>query len=347
MASIENHRNLFRVIWRDRGEKQFRSFETREQAEKFKEEIERHTYRRSISERIDRSQEKLSDICQTYINALNIAPITRTSYQRSIFLPFITHFEGRTITSLTSLDVQAYIGDRRTKVMASTLGKEYSILKKFFRWATTHFLLPVNPVELIRVRRIRKSPGVCLSYEQMKKVFDSVTPYQRTKLLLARDAGLRAKNIGLLKRSSIDFERNTLTFNVLKKGEDDPRDSETRTIPMTRRLSGALSQFQDGDPSALLFTFKAKSLQDPDKFLKRLRPKVGFHFRWHDLRHTFYTRMLEATDNYALAEWCLGHSITYWHPTPEKLQEAFRLMERKAEQGIAKINRDKFKVVGD
>lgn len=337
MAWIEQHREGFRIGWRDEHGKiqhSSNSFISREAAVEAKADIERKTYRKALVHRIDSVSKPLEEIVKEWLESLPVAPITRNSYERSIFPPFLSWFHGRSISTVTRQDLQGYFADRREAIRASTLGKEYSIIKCFFECATEEFLLPNNPMRNVRVPRVRKSPGICLSYDQEARLLKAVTPYQQTKILLARDCGLRATNLGILKRSSIDLYYRTITFNVLKKRVRSTAEAETRTLPLTRRLTSLLQDFENLDPQKLLFTYNGESLKDPDKFLKRLRPKLGFYFRWHDLRHTFYTRLLESCDNYALAEWSLGHAITYWHPTPEKLREAFDKMEARTTAGI-------------
>ncbi len=330
MAWIEENHGAYRITWRDeQGNKQHtQPFPTREAAEAAKPDIERKTYRKQLVHRIDSVARPLDQIVADWLNSLPIAPITKASYERSIFPAFLEFFAGRSIATITRQDVGAYFTHRRTQVQVSTLGRDYSIIKAFFECQMEELLLPTNPARKVRIPRVQKSPGLCLSFEQERRLLAAVTERQRAKVLLARDAGLRASNLGALHRDAINLTYNTITFHVLKKRVRSLDEAETRTLPLTARLAATLRQFEHTDSQEPLFTYNGKPLADPDKFLKRLRPKLGFHFRWHDLRHTFYTRLLEACDNYALAEWALGHRITYWHPTPEKLREAFDKMER-------------------
>lgn len=338
MASIQQRGQSFRVLWREQRKMMHKSFPNRQEAEAFKITIERKTYRQALSARLDRITDPLPEIAARWIGSLSVAPITRASYTRSIFRPFLIHFENSSINQISTLDMQSYFAARRPLIKRSTLSKEYSILKVFWEWATGHFLLPENPMRMIRIRKVHKSPGLCLSYEQEWKLLRAASLYQRTKILLARDAGLRARNIGLLQRGGLDFESQTLTFHLLKKREDEPENAESRTLPLTARLAASLERFRPLDTQKLLFSYRGEPLRDPDKFLKRLRPALGFHFRWHDLRHTFYTRLLEACDNYALTEWAVGHSLTYWHPTPEKIREAFHKMEASTVAAIESLD---------
>jgi integrase len=330
MPWIEQHGPGYRVAWRDQaGRKQHtpHSYPTTQEAEAKKQEITRQLARKALLQRADASQTPIRETARAWLASLPIADITRASYERSILKPFLQHFAGRSVSTITRQDLSAYFAARRGQVQVSTLGRDFSILRSFLECATEEYLLPTNPAKHIRIPRVHKSPGLCLSFEQESRLLAAVTDRQRAKILLARDAGLRAANLGQIRRADVDPTYKTITFHVLKKRVRTLAEAETRTLPLTERLTEALEQFQHTDSQAHLFTYNGMPLADPDKFLKRLRPRLGFHFRWHDLRHTFYTRLLEACDNYALTEWSVGHAITYWHPTPEKLREAFRKME--------------------
>ena len=329
MAWIQFHHGSYRVAWRQDEKIVYSNpFTSKEQAEKFKLELSLRPPRspRRISSSVPEAQ--FGHIIPHWLKRQGINPITRDSYQRSIFKPFLLEFSTRSIFDFSMEDAEQYCQNRRETVKGSTYGKEISILKFFFRWAERRFRLEVNPFELIRCRRIKKSPGLCLSYEQEWRLLQAATPYQRVKVLMARDTGIRAKTFRLLIRRNIDLDYKTLTFNILKKGEDDPREAETRTIPLTARLADELEKFRNQDPESYLFTYRGKPLSDPDKFLKKLRPKLGFHFRWHDLRHTFETRLWDAS-NREIAEYAIGHCFTYIHPSivPEKIKAAFVEME--------------------
>ena len=85
-------------------------------------------------------------------------------------------------------------------------------------------------------------------------------------------------------------------------------------------------------PDALLFTRAMRSLRATASFMPTLRNRVQFHFRYHDLRHTFATRLAAVAQRPRLVQYLLGHHPTsptdwYDHPQPEELRAAIQSMQ--------------------
>ena len=75
-------------------------------------------------------------------------------------------------------------------------------------------------------------------------------------------------------------------------------------------------------------------LKRPDSFLWEFRQKLGWHFRFHDLRHTFAKRLHDAGASEIMIAAALGHSwrtttdrYTVTHINQDDLRPAFQRME--------------------
>lgn len=339
--SIHIHHAKFMVHWRESGKQKAKSFPTKQEAEEFEKQTAARLYRHAVVGRINSVNRPLEALASEWLNSRAIAPITRKSYERSIFKPFLEHFQGRYIHNINFLDLEAYFAQRKQQVMPMTAKKEFLIIRDFFGAMQELLLLPSNPMKLVKnLRGVKPTRKLPLSYAQETKLITAVTPYQAAKVLLALDCGLRAGNLPRLTRAAIDYDDASLTFHVLKKRVAREMDAETRTLPLTDRLFGSLIQFKDLPTSQHLFTYQNETVKDPTKFIKKLWPRLGFRFNWHLLRHTFYTRLLNASDNYPLAEWAMGHAVTtYYHPelTPEKIRQAFTAMDLQRQDAMLEI----------
>jgi integrase len=230
------------------------------------------------------------------------------------------------IAALRPLDVERFLSARRKVLSASTFRLEVAILKTFFRWVDSNFLIPLNPLEKMRLPSRTPSPGRCLSYREEFTLLTSATPYTVPRILLARDAGMRCRDIARLERRNLDFEALTLKFWVSKNARD-------LLLPMTNRLAQELRGYEPLEGDRFLFlNRKVEPLRNPSCFLKWLRKETSLDFRFHDLRHTFFTRLQEACHDELLARYCLGHHLRvtagiYYHPSLESIREAFLKME--------------------
>jgi len=81
-------------------------------------------------------------------------------------------------------------------------------------------------------------------------------------------------------------------------------------------------------PDSRIFTYHNKPLRDIRTAFKNACKRAGIKgLRFHDLRHTFATRLILSGVDLATVSKLLGHSsiqmtMRYSHPTPEALKRA-------------------------
>ncbi len=134
---------------------------------------------------------------------------------------------------------------------------------------------------------------------------------------------MRRGEILNLEWANVDFNRMTVT--VVKSKND-----EKRTIPMSKTLHNTLKTIKIVDLSGRVFPISRWSLRQAfDKTIV----KTGIEdFHFHDLRHTFATRLVQnGADLYKVKE-LLGHktiSVTmrYSHHCPESLRSSVEILD--------------------
>jgi integrase len=114
---------------------------------------------------------------------------------------------------------------------------------------------------------------------------------------------------------------------------------------MTPRLQVALDSISNTlAPDALLFGFAGREVKKGSDALKRIRNKARVGFRFHDLRHTFATRLQAATTNPAIVRDMLGHAPRtstdlYLHPPLAECREAIMKMAEQTTAGLQAASR--------
>ena len=122
----------------------------------------------------------------------------------------------------------------------------------------------------------------------------------RAKLLTAIDAGLRVGECNAVRVNHLNLEAGTLLVWSTKTRTD-------RIIPLTPRLQMALATLAElRAPDALLFAYGGSQVKKGSDVLKKLRPKAGVQFRFHDLRHTFASRLSEVAQPPSIVRVLLG-----------------------------------------
>lgn len=90
-----------------------------------------------------------------------------------------------------------------------------------------------NPVELVQLEKVNNKRDITLTLDEYKKLLDAA---ENSKLNNLKDViefayitGARFGEIQRLERTSINFEKKTITFCDTKNGAD-------RTIPMANKI---------------------------------------------------------------------------------------------------------------
>ena len=143
-------------------------------------------------------------------------------------------------------------------------------------------------------------------------------------ILFALNTGMRRGEILSLKWSSVTMKRKLLTVEKSKNGTK-------RSIPMSQALMSSLKKPKIISISNKVFPHSVGAVKDG---FDRARDKAGIKdFKFHDLRHTFATRLVQnGVDLYKVKE-LLGHktiamTMRYAHHCPESLRSSIEVLDK-------------------
>ena len=242
------------------------------------------------------------------------------------------------IANLTPKLSQAWSAKRSTEVAPCTRACYHLLIRRWLDSLVRNGCLPSNPASGLDTRCPKPRPCIVLTYEQEGMVLASVTERIRLKLVLALDTGARLGELHALRKNHFAAAQNVLTIWSTKT-------RTLRQVPLTARARAACTQLAAGcAPDALLFTYGSRPVKKGSDFLKKLWPRVGFRFRFHDLRHTFATRLAAVAPNPFVVSALLGHAsraamtvlhhaalsqttTLYVHPQLDELRRAIQAME--------------------
>jgi integrase len=152
---------------------------------------------------------------------------------------------------------------------------------------------------------------------------DHLTP----AVLLSVNTGLRRGETLKLRWASVDFDRRLPTV----EGQN-AKSRQTRHVPLKDEAVEVLTRWR-AQSGGTGFVFKATtSFQTAwEKLLKRARIS---HFRWHDLRHHFASRLVQRGVPLNTVRDLLGHSsvpmsLRYAHLAPDQRREAVAKLNEK------------------
>lgn len=242
-------------------------------------------------------------------------------------LPF---FADRRVASITKPLVREYREHRHAqKRMAdATINRDVSVLRHLLYWAVDEGLIAANPLARVKLAPERRSPKPVLTVEEERKLLAAAPPHLRELAVLALETGMRRGELFAQRWEHVDLARNVLQVSRSKTAGGDGRE-----IPLSGRALAVLQPRTRG--SGLVFEYRKRGLGTVKTAWKStIRRAAVRHVRFHDLRHTFNTRLLEAGVLPDVRKALMGHSsgggvhALYTHTELPLKRKAIAALER-------------------
>ena len=245
-----------------------------------------------------------------------------------VLLPYFGEFPIGRISKPAVREYRAARKKAKPMLTESTLNRDIESLRHVLYWAVDEGLLIVNPIARIRLSRARRKPKPILSLVEEDKLLPAAAPHLRDIIIMALDTGMRRGELLNQRREHIDLNRRVLAVTRSKTVG-----GEARELPLTTRVTELLTKSLRDLPEGLLFTFNKKPIQKIKTAWKAAIRRAGIRYlRFHDLRHTHNTRLMEAGVIQDVRMALMGHSpggthSLYTHVELPAKREAIRKLE--------------------
>ncbi len=196
-----------------------------------------------------------------------------------------------------------------------TKAKAVTVFHGMMKRARRVWKLPSNPVTDIEKPRQAPEVGIdVLSAEEVMALVRAAETEQDAALfLMAAFTGLRQGELVALRWRDVDFagQHVRVTANYRHGVLSSPKSGKVRAVPMAPPVADALTRLASGPDGGhddgLVFRGPGGSYLDASALLKRYKralARAGLRpLRFHDLRHTFGTRMIAKADIVRVQEW--------------------------------------------
>lgn len=229
---------------------------------------------------------------------------------------------------------------KEKQLTETTLNRDIEVLRHLLYWAMDEGFLTSNPLARIRLPRQRRKPRPILSLAEEVKLLNAAAPHLRNLIIAALDSGMRRGELLNQRAEHIDLTRRVLLVTHSKT-----IGGEAREIPLTARLAHILATLHDGlnnrdemekhrNPENRVFIFDGRPIKKIKTAWKAAIRRSGIrYFRFHDLRHAFNTRLMEAGVLQDVRKAIMGHSSgeevnsLYTHVELPVKREAIRKLE--------------------
>ena len=197
----------------------------------------------------------------------------------------------------------------------ATVNRDLSVLRHILYWAVDESLLLTNPLTRLPLARERRTRRPVLSLEEEVELLASAPEHLAKVTVAALDTGMRRGEILNQQWEHIDLPRHVLAVSHSKTPE-----GEAREIPLTARLEKLLVPMHQRDGP--VFTYHGAPIASIKTSWRNALQDSGIRkFRFHDLRHTFNTRLMEAGVLQEIRMALMGHS------NPERVHSMYTHVE--------------------
>lgn len=255
-------------------------------------------------------------------------------WHRERLKQLLPYFGGDPIGRISRGLVREYRAHRHAQKQVSdtTVNRDLEALRHFLYWGVDEGLLAANPLSRMPLVRERRNPRMVMSVAEEAKLLRAAMPHLRAIIIAALDTGMRRGELLGQRWEHVDLARALLFVSRSKTAG-----GEGREIPFTRRLQTLLTA--SAQPRGLVFTFRGQPIRAIKTAWKATIRRAGIrYYRFHDLRHAFNTRLMEAGVMQEIRKALMGHSSAeevnsiYTHVELPAKREAIRKLEAWVEQ---------------
>ncbi len=201
----------------------------------------------------------------------------------------------------------------------ATINREMGTLSGIFSLAVEYDELAINPCRRIEALREDNKRTRHLSFDEESRLLAQLVgqrEHLRDLVIVDLYTGLRKSELLNLRKDKVDFSLNVIYVTLTKSGRD-------RTVPMDEPVGTAISRAIKQSSSEYVFTNPetGKPYGDVKKAFSHACRDAGINdFRFHDLRHTFGTRLADAGVDIVKIKELMGHqsietTMRYLHTT--------------------------------
>ncbi|MDP9384998.1 MAG: site-specific integrase [Actinomycetota bacterium] len=285
-----------------------------------------------------RTGASFADACAEFLRYVehdrDCKPSTLRDYRSVIEAHLVRAFGDERVEDVTAAMIEDWRASLGGTLSNRTKNKLLVVLHGIFRRAQSVYGLPLNPVAGLEKHRQRSSGDIeVFSPEEVLALVRAAESEQDAAIYLtAAFTGLRRGELLALRWRDVDFAGQTIRVRASYAGGEltTPKSGKVRSVPMASDVAVALAALgrrerwtSDDD---LVFPGELGGYLDGSALRRRYATalkRAGLRpLRFHDLRHTFGTRMIAKADIRRVQEW-MGHAdvqttMKYLHYVPRE-----------------------------
>jgi len=245
-------------------------------------------------------------------------------------------FTGHRLADINPFLIEKYKRLRKEAGRSDvTINRELAFLKNLFTMAVKWGKASENPVSHVRFFREDNGRTRFLTEEEEARLMSACSLSLRPLVITGLHTGFRKSELLALRWEHVDFRHHLITVEAAYA-----KNGETRSIPMTATLTETLRALKgEAKPSAPVFlAHTGTPYQHIAKVFGAACRRAGLtDVTFHDLRHTFASRLVMAGVDLPTVQALLGHktiamTMRYTHLAPGHKRTAITVLDRVQEK---------------
>lgn len=285
-------------------------------------------------DKLEEQERSFSEMMDRYLKERSVlkspASCLRDRQNMNHLLPVFGKLQ---LAEVTPKLLAAYKVQRRVeKAAPATINKELGLVRHAFNVALREWeWCRSNPMHKVSMETVHNEVDRWLTLDEESRLLASSPEWLREIITFALNTGMRRGEILNLQWRDVDFSRGVLV--VMKS-----KNKERRTIPLNGIVFELLAARQgrmrvkDGYVFASSQDTRIDERNLTRAFYAAMETGKVENFRFHDLRHTFATRLVQKGVDLYKVQLLLGHKTPamtqrYAHHSPESLRDGVQVLE--------------------
>jgi integrase len=177
---------------------------------------------------------------------------------------------------------------KHKSISDATLNRDLACMRRILFWALDEGLISANPLARLRLAPERKFKARVLGILDEQKLLDAAATHLRRMILIGLYTGMRGGEIRHQLWEHIDLDRAVLQVTRSKTAG-----GEGREVPLGSIALSVLQPIQK--QNGYVFEFNGAPIESyKTAWMTAVRKSLPYHMRFHDLRHTANSRLMEA-----------------------------------------------------
>ena len=249
---------------------------------------------------------------------LRCRPSTQRTHEQILRNHLVPAFGKTDIRSITKADVSRFVAEKRNHLSPKSTNNATNVLSRVFKFAITMELCTTNPTQGVDALRVDNHGYHWLDCDESEGFLAAVRerdPGHYPLFLAALRAGMRQGELIALRWKDIRFDAipsgGINVCHSMYRGTLGPtKGNEPRWVPLADDLRDLLLPLR-GDPDAFVFARpdgRATTGNVVKNPMRRAKEAIERNeLRFHDLRHSFASQLVEQGVQIQVVQSLLGH----------------------------------------